>query len=87
MSVNLYWVLVCDDWGYFVFAKSANRAKSISVHHFAEEEYIDMRAYLKNKDVGGKTDVIVDCSDDDGYDRVTALGHRYMSEEEMESEL
>jgi len=85
MKVNLYIVHVGDhEWCYFVFAGSANRARSICVHHFAEEEYIDLRAYLLNKDVGGQTDVVVDCPEDDGYDRVTALGRRYMSEEESE---
>lgn len=79
-QVNLYSVVLGDQWGYFVFAKSRNRARSLCVHHFAEEEYLDLSAYLLKKDVGGKTDVCVDCEEDEGYKRVLELGFGYREE-------
>jgi len=47
--VNLYWVHTVD-YGYFVFAESANRAKSLCVYFNSEdEEYIGFRVRLLKK--------------------------------------
>ena len=85
--VNLYWVQVGYEefsWGYFVFATSRNRAKSICVHHFhEEEEYIDFRTRTLKKNVNMvRRDSIIDSPDDPGYGRVTELGFYYVDEKE-----
>lgn len=81
--MNLYWVTDNDDYGAYVFAESRNKARMMMVHHFDDEEYIDLRAYLKAKDVGGDSRV-VECEEEKGYDRVLACGCRYATEEEWE---
>ena len=82
--MNLYWVSVGGEYGYFVFSETANRARSMCVHHLTDdEEYIYLSAYLKRKDVGG-TEEIVDCEHDKSYQRVVDLGFKFMTEDEVD---
>lgn len=80
--MNLYQVYVGGyEWCYFVFSTSRNRARSICVGHTGDEEYTDLGCITLKKDVGG-VEQIIDNPDDDGYDRVMALGFDYKNKEE-----
>jgi hypothetical protein len=81
--VNLYCVgPVNAEYSCFVFASTANKARALCVNHFSDDEaYIDMRAYLRQKNVGGQNNVIVDSDFDKDYGRVTAAGCYYSSED------
>jgi hypothetical protein len=81
--VNLYWVNVVDKpYGYFVFASTANKAKTLCVYHNSDdEEYINLRAYIIARSVGGANNIVVDSSDDKDYSRVLATGNKYYDEE------
>jgi hypothetical protein len=81
--VNLYWVNVLDEpYGYFVFASTENKAKALCVFHNSDdEEYINFRAYIIAKNVGGANNVVVDSPDDKDYGRVLATGNKYYDEE------
>lgn len=82
-TVNLYWVREYDEsYGYFVFASTANKARSLCVYRNSDnEEYINLRAYLKAKNVGGKNNVVVEAEFDKDYDRVLATGNGFRSED------
>ena len=79
--MNLYWVTDNDECGTYVFAETRNKARNMMVGWFSDEEYINLRALLLSKDVGGDSRV-VDCEHADGYDRVLALGQKYTDGEE-----
>ena len=82
--VNLYCVSNLYDYCWFVFAETANRAKALCVNYFTDDEpYINMRAKIIKKDVGGETDIVVDSETDKDYGRVLAAGGRFLSEEEI----
>lgn len=82
--VNLYWVNVGEHrYGYYVFASTPNKARALCVNQNSDdEEYINLRAYLRAKDVGGENNVVVDCPEDKGYPRVLAAGYYYSDAEE-----
>jgi len=82
--MNLYWVSVDYEYGYFVFAETANRAKSLCTKRNDDnEKYIYLRACLKSKNVEGP-ETVVDCEDDIDYQRVLDAGCRFMNEQEMD---
>ena len=59
---NLYYVSCLYEYGCFVFAESANRAKSLCVNYFTDDEpYIDLRCRLMKHDVGGEPNIVIDC--------------------------
>ena len=83
--VNLYLVSPNNDYdyGYFVFASSRGKAKSLCVgYNNPDEQYLDFRINLMAKDVGGENNIVVDCPEDDGYKRVLATGHSYREQED-----
>lgn len=84
--INLY--LVCPvnaNYGLFVFTTTPNKARVLCTNHFTDDEpYIDMRAYVKARNVGGENNVVVDSPEDTDYERVLAAGCRLLSEEESE---
>ena len=82
-GMNLYWVCDNNEYGAYVFAETRNRARSMMVGHFYDEEYIYLKAYLKKRDVGGE-EAIVDDDTDKDYKRVTDLDFRFMTEEELD---
>ena len=83
--MNLYIVYektgsYCSDYGTYVFAETANRAKSMMVCHYSDEQYVDLRVNLLKKDVGGKEEII---DTEEGCDRLSDLDFRYMTESEQ----
>lgn len=80
--MNLYQVYPTTyDYCYFVFAKTANRAKSLCTHYnTVDEDYIDLRCRLLKKNVGGE-ETVVDHPLDKDYARVLAEGFKYIEEE------
>ena len=84
--MNLYFVTdCCYESGAFVFAESGNKAKSMMVNHFSDDEpytYWRYQTLVKNVDEkqGGK---IIDYYDDDGYDYVQQLGFEFKEETEV----
>lgn len=87
--VNLYFVhQEYAEYGCFVFASTRNKAKSLCVNHFTDDEsYIDMRSRTMAKNVGGRNNVVVDCQYDDAYKRVLDAGCEFISDEEELLEL
>jgi hypothetical protein len=83
-TVNLYYVHQENaEYGLFVFASTHNKAKSLCVNHFTDDEpYIDMRARIMVKNVGGTSNIVVDSDMDDAYKRVLAVGCGFINEEE-----
>jgi hypothetical protein len=83
--VNLYMVYpVNAEYCYFAFASTPNKARSLCVNYLTDDEpYIDMRAYIRAKNVGGTNNTVVDSPEDKDYDRVLAAGCRYLSESEI----
>ena len=87
MVTNLYWVcLVDEDYGYFVFANSANKARSLCTYfNYENEEYIQLRAYLLVKGVMVKCEcenAIVDMQEHPLYYSVQELGYGFREDEE-----
>lgn len=84
-KVNLYCVSPNTDYGYFVFASSRGKAKSLCVgYNSPNEEYLDFRINLMAKDVGGENNVVVDDYLDKNYKRVLATGNYYSEEDNHE---
>ena len=77
--MNLYVVSNGNEWCYFVFAESPNKARAMCVNHMCDERYIDLKAYLRADKVGGLP-AVIDCPDDEDYGRVTILGFGYQQE-------
>ncbi len=75
---NLYWVTANNvEYGVFVFARTAGRARYLAMQTtFQDFEYIELRAYVKRSGLKCTEQVIED-TDDDGYELVTALGFAY----------
>ena len=80
--MHLYQVYMGDEYCCFVFAETKNRARYMC-HNYFDEDYIDTTAYLRVKDTGGK-EALIDSDYDENYSRVTNLGYRYATEEEMD---
>lgn len=86
-KVNLYRISVVqgDNYCCFVFAATANKAKSLYQQmdgSYFDTEYTDLRANIVKKDVGGETDVVVDLPENEDYYRVLAAGGMYTEEDE-----
>lgn len=86
-QVNLYWVGPSqEDWGFYVFARTGNRAKSLCTGHgtytFAYYDYIDLRVNKLVSNVGGETDIVVEDEGEPGYDRVLAVGCAFSDDTE-----
>lgn len=86
-QVNLYWVGPSqEDWGYYVFAISGNRAKSLctgyQAYYLTDYDYINLRVGKLVSNVGGETDIVVEAEDEPGYDRVLVAGCAFRDDEE-----
>ena len=80
--MNLYIVDEKDsDYATYVFAETRNKARVMMIGFYWDEEYINLRARLVAKDVGGIAEV-VDNDEGEVYERLLKLGGRYESEVE-----
>lgn len=77
LVVNLYAVYPSSyDYCYFVFSKTANKAKSYCVNRMSDDEpYIDFRIITLKKDVDSEYEfTVVDSEDDKEYEYIQKLG-------------
>jgi len=79
---NLYWVTANNvEYGVFVFARTAGRARYLAMQTaFQDFEYIEMRAYVKHSGIRC-TEKVIEDTDDEGYELVTALGFAFADPE------
>jgi hypothetical protein len=80
-TINLYWVRRKGDIyiGMYVFAETPNKARAMATHEFSDDEdddYINLRAQILKKNVGGNSEIITSL-EDEGFARVLAAGYRY----------
>ena len=75
--MNLYKVYPFgDEWCCYVFAETRNKAKTMLVHYFTnDDEYIDYGCKTVKKNVGGEPEV---CDGD--CERLVVCGVKYNNE-------